>query len=136
MRRRSKKTRDLYAKHRAMREAFVGEMGRCAGCGRHHPGLAAHEMTPGKNRMRAFGRRECLLAACPECNCIHFPDRGEWPLARQLWRKFLTDPAHFDLDVINETLAPDGHPNPPPVVHWSDVMHAAADEHREGSCPL
>jgi hypothetical protein len=46
-----------------------------------------------------------------------------WPLARQLALKALLDPLFFDLDKINEILAPAGCPNPPKRVTAEEVLY-------------
>lgn len=111
-----------YKEHGPMRRTMERDARGCWWCGTTE-GLACHEMLNGPNRMRAFGRRECLLVLCSHCNCNVFTDKKRFPLARQLAIKMLKDANHFDLDVIREVAAPEGCPNPPVLVTADDVLY-------------
>ena len=123
---RGAKQSEAYRTHEAAREAFLGEMFECA---IHGPecrrwDISAHEMTPGKNRMRAFGVRAAWLPACGVCNCGVLRDNVIWPLAKQLALKLLIDPVYFDLILIRKILAPEGTPvdRLPIVVTEAEVL--------------
>lgn len=93
----------------------------CAVCGGYE-GLAVHEMTPGKNRMRGFGVRAAWLPACSNCNCNVLTSKADWPLPKQLALKLLIDPAWFSLFEIRKILAPEGAKTFPVVVTEEDVL--------------
>ena len=107
---------------RSERNQFLTEHPHCAVCGAFGGVVSVHEMTPGKNRMRAFQRRELWLPACYVCNCNILTDREKWPLPAQLALKLALDPRYFSLDVVNEVLAPEGAKVVPEAVSASDVL--------------
>jgi hypothetical protein len=119
VRRVSPKQAKAYREHGPARDGFLADMEyRCVVCGKAgHPDVVyqdgpfavhVHEMTPGPNRMKAFGRREAWLPACNVCNGDALTDRKLWPLAEQLVLKIECDPEWFSIEVINEILAPPG----------------------------
>lgn len=112
-----------YRLHGPERRDFLEKFWTCAVCG-SCAGVDVHEMTPGKNRMRAFGVRAAWLPACAVCNCDRLTDKTEWPLARQLALKILVDPAYFNLTEIRRILAPDGTPidKLPIVVTGAEIL--------------
>ncbi len=93
----SAKMRALVQQNREWREAFKHEMYRCMACTAIRD-LEVHEMLRGKNRLRAYVKRECCLALCGSCH----PVVQDWPLAKQLWLKVVGDPLWFCLDTIRE----------------------------------
>lgn len=121
MRNRSPKMAAIYKAHAGMRRELIRWAEGCYHCGATD-GLACHEMLNGPNRMRAFGRVECLLVLCPRCNCDLFTNKRDFPLERQLAIKLLKDPANFDPRVIREVAAPEGCPNPPGLFYESDIL--------------
>lgn len=124
MKPRSRKQAATYREYGPVRNAFLSEHNyRCSNCGRG--GASVHEICNGPNRMRAFGRREAWLALCWTCNSGEFTNKQLWPYSRQLWLKLTSDPEYFNLDVINEILAPKGCDNPPQVVSAADVLEHA-----------
>lgn len=107
---RSKKQQALYDLHGPERRQYLETFPRCAICGASSTGV--HEMTNGPYRMKAFGLRAAWLATCSHCNCFVLTDKKAWPLVEQMATKFEVDPEYFDIDAINEILAPPGR-----VVH-------------------
>ncbi len=97
MKAQSAKHRALVQQNRDWREAFKQEMYRCMACSAIAD-LEVHEMLRGKNRLKAYARRECCLALCRACH----EEVQYWPVAKQLWLKVVGDPLWFDLDVIRE----------------------------------
>lgn len=124
MRFQSKKQRAAYDEHREAREDFLAEyQWTCAVC--NHRGVVhVHEITNGPNRMRGFGERAAWLPACNVCNCDVLTDKLREPLAKQLARKLLLDPAYFNLGKIRLIFGIEGRPVPV-VVTEAEVLEAA-----------
>ena len=124
MRVRGKKQSAAYRQHEAERNAFLVEFGSvCAVCGAWRS-TSVHEITPGRNRMRAFGVRAAWLPTCAVCNCGRLMDKIEWPLARQLALKLIVDPEYFCLLSVRKIFAPEGTHELflPVVVTEADVL--------------
>jgi hypothetical protein len=100
MRRQSAKRQKRNAEWGPVRRDFCIEMGVCAKCSRQAP-LDCHEIARGAAREAALSRREAWLALCRNCH-DSMDDYSVWPVERQLALKLLSDPAWFNIQVVNE----------------------------------
>lgn len=95
----STKQARLQREHRQARRDFLSEFPRCWFCGA--PSTETHEIASGTGiRNLAFGLREAWAAACNHCNFHRLTDRKEYPVARQMAVKLVSDPEYFDLELI------------------------------------
>lgn len=92
----------MASKTTKVREAYRAEHDRCqADDDCPYAACVVHEIARGIHRQEAMKHRCALLALCS----VHHEkmhDPSLWPIERQLARKMLVDPDHFDLEKICE----------------------------------
>lgn len=105
MRRQSPKARKRSAEAKPTRDGLVSELGRCELCG-HSPGrtkpgnvawkLVVHEISRGKDRLKAVDQRFAVLVLCWTCHERIHSESG-WPMDRQLAVLKRSRPQDMDL---------------------------------------
>lgn len=119
LRPRSKKRAKLMREVSQDRLDFVAEFGRCCVCGSIED-LHVHEIASGPAREAALSERCAWLPACDYCNGEVLTDHSKWSIEKQLARKALIDPEHYDRRRVNELRG-----RAPEAISEIDVIKAA-----------
>lgn len=89
------------------RKAYIQEIGYCEVCWTMdrlftNENLVVHEIVKGPGREKALEHRAAQLVACNGCNTGRLEDYSVCPIEKQLAIKLLSDPEHFDLELVNQ----------------------------------